>query len=59
MHLFYMDVCLVCMLYTVHAFLVEARRDIGSPETEVTDSCDLPSECWESNLVRTAGDLNH
>lgn len=33
------------------AVLEEATRGQQIPYTEVTDSCELPSECWESNLA--------
>jgi len=29
--------------------LVEDREELGSPGTGVTDSCELPCECWELN----------
>jgi hypothetical protein len=29
----------------------EARENVGSLELELTDSCELPCEYWELNLV--------
>jgi hypothetical protein len=46
-----MNVLSACVsVYHVFIVLVETRRGIASPGTGVTDSCELPCECWELNL---------
>lgn len=32
---------------------------VKSPETGVTDTCEVPCGCWKWNLGRAAGVLNH
>lgn len=52
-----MCVCLhVCI---IHAwFQQKPEMCVGSPRPGVTDSWELPSRCWESNLI-TASSLDH
>lgn len=47
-----MSVLPECYICVPHAWLVHARseEDTRTPETEATDDCDPPCECWELNL---------
>lgn len=41
----------MCMLvHRVPAVPSDARRGCQTPETKVTDNCELPCACWEPNL---------
>lgn len=41
----YVCTCVYKCVYSLR----KVKRDIGSPGTWVTDSCEPPSECWEPN----------
>ena len=37
-------------VYHLHAWCLQKSKEvIGSPETGIMDSCELPRGCWESN----------